>query len=146
VAVTGRDQVAGTDVVEKISAAGGEAIFVRADMGVESDVEGLVAEALRRFGGVDVLVNNAAPVSDIGAGGDAPVSELSTAAFEYMLKVCLYGPFWACRAVIPSLRERGGGSIINISSLVSQNGQPSMPAYCSSKAGLNGLTRQMANE
>jgi NAD(P)-dependent dehydrogenase (short-subunit alcohol dehydrogenase family) len=144
VVVTGRSTVAGEQVAQKIRDAGGTAEFVAANIAEEDGVRQLVAKAADRFGGVDILVNNAAAVDYIGQGGDHPVTEASTKDFDYIMKVGIYAPFWCCKYAIPEMRKRGGGSIVNISSIASTHGLPGTPAYSCSKAALNGLTRQVA--
>jgi meso-butanediol dehydrogenase / (S,S)-butanediol dehydrogenase / diacetyl reductase len=144
VIVTGRDQGGGAEVRNAIRAAGGEATFVSADVSSEDEVRSLVARSVETYGGIDILVNNAAAVEFIGAGGDRPLADQTTEDFDQVLKVGLYGVFWACKYTIPAMIERGAGSIINISSIASQFGQPGVPSYTASKAALNGLTRQVA--
>ena len=144
VVVTGRSTDAGSKVVAQIRATGGEAEFIAADIGSEDGVRQLLGATIARFGGVDILVNNAAAVEYIGQGGDKRVTELDTKDFDYIMKVGLYAPFWLCKHAIPEMQKRGGGAIVNISSLASTHGLPGTPAYSCSKAALNGLTRQIA--
>ncbi len=134
----------GKKVAVEIAEAGGSAIFVRTDVSVEEDVEALMSRASQEFGGIDILVNNAAATSFIAASGYPSLVELSTKDFDVVMKVGVYGPFWACKYAIPSMIERGGGSIINISSLASLVGLPGLPSYAASKGAINALTRQIA--
>src|SRR5262245_32296406 len=146
VVVSGRDAEAGAKVVAEIAAAGGDAIFTRADVGVETDVRGLIASADRKWGRLDILVNNAAPADFIAAGGEESVENLPTENWEYMLRTCAAGPFWGCKYAVPVMRRSGGGSIVNISSMSSKVGLSRLAAYTSAKGALNALTRQVAVE
>ena len=112
VAVHGRDVTRGTAVVETITHAGGEAIFLPADLADEAACTGLVEAAAARLGGLTVLVNNAATAG----GGRSPVGALDTAAWERVLRVNLTSVAWLCRAAIPHMLRAGRGSIVNVSS------------------------------
>ena len=126
--------------LEKLSALGrveGEVCDVRS----EAQVRMMLEECVRVFGGVDILVNNAG----IGIIGKT-VEEMSAAEFEQTLQTNLFGVFYACHHAIPLLKKRGGGYIINISSLAGQNAHPKMAAYNASKFGLNGFTEALMQE
>lgn len=140
VCVTGRDAQRGADVVADIEAVGGRASFVAADLTDEDECAALVAEAIERLGGLTVLVNNAAG----GGGSDGPVRELSTDAWQAVLRINLTAPFWLCRAAVPHMIDAGHGSIVNISTRQAERASPGFSAYIASKAGLNGLTRAIA--
>lgn len=99
-------------------------------------MEGVV----RRFGGVDILVNNA------GVGGFAEVAEQSLDEWRAIIETNLTGVFHCCRAAIPHLRRRGGGWIINISSLAGKNPFAGAAAYCAAKAGLNAFSEALMQE
>lgn len=146
VVVTGRDVEAGTEVVRRIRAAGGQAHYVHANVGDEEDVKRLVAETVNTFGRLDVLINNAAPTSLIAASSDKLMADHTTEEFDAIVKVSLYGVFWCCKYAIPHMIKAGGGSIINISSIASIRGFACVPAYAASKGGMNGLTRQIATD
>jgi NAD(P)-dependent dehydrogenase (short-subunit alcohol dehydrogenase family) len=127
-------------VLEQLSALGkveGEIC----DMRSEAQVEMMLKECDRVFGGVDVLVNNAG----IGIIGKT-VEEMSAEEFEQILQTNLFGVFYACHHTIPMMKRRGGGYIINISSLAGQNAHPKMAAYNASKFGLNGFTEALMQE
>ena len=104
------------------------------------EVEALVAHAVEEFGGVDVLVNNA------GIGLSKTVEETSPDEFRAVLETNLFGVFYGCRAAIPEMKRRGGGYIINISSLAGANPHPRMAAYNASKFGLNGFSEALMQE
>jgi NAD(P)-dependent dehydrogenase (short-subunit alcohol dehydrogenase family) len=142
VVVTGRNAQRGAAVVGEIAAAGGIAHFVSADLHDERACEELVQEAARRLGGLTVLVNNAAG----GDSRDATVAEITSEAWEAILRVDLTAPMWCARASIPHMRAAGRGSIVNISSRQGERPSPGLSAYVAAKAGLNGLTRAIAVE
>jgi 3-oxoacyl-[acyl-carrier protein] reductase len=110
------------------------------DVRVYEEVEALVAHAVEEFGGVDVLVNNA------GIGLFKPVAEMLPEEFRAVIETNLFGVFYGCRAVIPEMKRRGGGYIINISSLAGANPHPQMAAYNASKFGLNGFSEALMQE
>jgi NAD(P)-dependent dehydrogenase (short-subunit alcohol dehydrogenase family) len=141
VVVTGRDHARGNSVVEAITSDGGIATFVAAELSRESECQDLVAAAVDRFGGLSVLVNNAASA---GAGDDGPVGDLTTEAWETALRVNLTAPMWLCRAAIPAMLAIGHGSIINISSRQGERASAGLAGYIASKGGLNALTRSIA--
>jgi NAD(P)-dependent dehydrogenase (short-subunit alcohol dehydrogenase family) len=140
VLVTGRDAARGEATVEAARKTDGQAAFVGADLADEQACAGLVATAVERFGGLTVLVNNAAA----GTGGDGPVAELATPSWEAIVRVNLTAPMWLCRAAIPHMIEAGHGSIVNVSSRQGERASPGLAAYIASKGGLNALTRSLA--
>jgi len=111
------------------------------DVRSEAQVEMMLKECERIFGGADVLINNAG----IGIIGKT-VEEMSAEDFEQTLQTNLFGVFYACHHAIPMMKQRGGGYIINISSLAGQNAHPKMAAYNASKFGLNGFTEALMQE
>jgi 3-oxoacyl-[acyl-carrier protein] reductase len=138
--ICARDKSELKRALEQLSAFGrveGEICDVRS----ESQVKIMLDEAARVFGGVDILVNNAG----IGIMGKT-VEEMSAAEFEQTLQTNLFGVFYACHHAIPFMRRRGGGYIINISSLAGQNAHPRMAAYNASKFGLNGFSEALVQE
>lgn len=112
--------------------------FRRADVGEEADVDALIADAVGRFGGLDVLVNNAAKAAV------ALIPDHSTEDWRRSTAVNLDSVFFASRAAIPHLRQRGGGSIINIASISGLAGDGAYPSYCAQKGAVINLTRAMA--
>ncbi|MDI3402949.1 SDR family NAD(P)-dependent oxidoreductase [Streptomyces cavernicola] len=132
-----------TDLLEEEGRAvaeslGGQGLFVRHDVSDAKSWADAVGAAVERFGRLDALVNNAA------LWRTASVEEETYDNFEALLKVNLLGPFLGIQAVVPALREAGGGSIVNISSTAGLTGLPGHAAYGSSKFGLRGLTRSSA--
>jgi NAD(P)-dependent dehydrogenase (short-subunit alcohol dehydrogenase family) len=104
------------------------------------EVKALVAHTVAELGGVDILINNA------GIGLFASVEELSPEDFRAVLETNLFGVFYCCHEAIPQMKLRGGGYIINISSLAGVNAHPQMAAYNASKFGLNGFSEALMQE
>jgi NAD(P)-dependent dehydrogenase (short-subunit alcohol dehydrogenase family) len=103
-------------------------------------VKSLFEQATSALGGVDVLVNNA------GIGKFATVAEMPPEDFRAILETNLFGVYYCCHEAIPLLKQRGGGYIINISSLAGANPHPRMAAYNASKFGLNGFSEALMQE
>lgn len=140
VAVHGRDAARGAAVVEAITTAGGEAVFLPADLADERACTDLVETAAARLGGLTVLVNNAA----IASGGQSPVGTLDSGIWERVLRVNLTAVAWLCRAAIPHMQHAGHGSIVNVSSRQAERASAGFAPYVASKGGLNALTRSIA--
>ena len=104
------------------------------------EVTALVQHTVAEFGGVDVLVNNA------GIGLFGRVEEMSPEDFRAVLETNLFGVFYCCHEAIPQMKSRGGGYIINISSLAGTNAHPQMSAYNASKFALNGFSEALMQE
>jgi 3-oxoacyl-[acyl-carrier protein] reductase len=113
---------------------------ITCDVRTASSVETAFRTLDSRFSGLDVLVNNA------GVGVGAPVADLSEDEWRRIIDTNLTGVFHCCKAAIPRLRRRGGGWIINISSLASKNPFVGGAAYCASKAGLNAYSEALMQE
>jgi NAD(P)-dependent dehydrogenase (short-subunit alcohol dehydrogenase family) len=112
---------------------------VTADVTSEGDCEAMVAEAVQAFGGLDILVNNAAISRHLS------LTETSVEDYTEVLDVNLLGTFLSCKHAVPALIARGGGSIVNIGSVAGvRDSGTSHPAYCASKAGQLGLTIDLA--
>jgi len=122
--------------------AGGDAHIeaMQADVSDPEQASALVKRVVDRFGGLDILINNA------GVGDFAPVADMSTDAWSRVIGTNLSGVFYCCHASIPEMRRRGGGWIINISSLAGYNAFPGGAAYCASKAGLNAFSEVLMQE
>jgi 3-oxoacyl-[acyl-carrier protein] reductase len=113
---------------------------VRADVRKYAEVEKLMAGAAQRFGGLDILINNA------GVGMFRSVADMSVDEWHTVIDTNLTGVFYCCHAAIPHMRKRGGGWIINISSLAGKNAFVDGAAYCASKAGLNQFSEALMQE
>jgi cyclopentanol dehydrogenase len=127
-------------VVEKdIQAAGGDALFVRLDVTEEADWERAVGRTIERFGRLDVLVNNA------GVGAQGRIEDTTVKEWDHVMDINAKGVFLGTRAVIPAMRQAGGGSIVNISSQLGLVGTDnSSPQYQASKGAVRLLTKATA--
>jgi NAD(P)-dependent dehydrogenase (short-subunit alcohol dehydrogenase family) len=133
-------QVLGCDVKD----AGGEAtmdgigVYRHADVASERDVEALVADAVRRFGTLDVMVNNAAIQIE------EELAETTEEQLDRILAVNLKGVFFGCKHAVRAMRGSGGGSIVNIASILGLVADGILAAYCAAKGGVLGITRATA--
>jgi len=129
----------GQRTVDEITAAGGSAVFVAADVAVADQAAALIAAAVDRFGGLDLLVNNA------GTGGaQLRLHEVEPEDFDRVIGVNLRGTFLCTKYAIPHFLAAGDGRIVNIASTYGLIGAPKAPAYCASKGAIVNLTRQLA--
>jgi len=135
-----RSPEAAADVVATITAAGGKAWSIQADVAVEEQVEAMVKAVLEREGRLDVLVNNA------GITRDGLLMRMKTADWQQVLDLNLTGVFLCTRAVSRSMLKARSGRIINITSVVALMGNPGQANYSAAKAGVIGLTRSSAAE
>jgi 2-dehydro-3-deoxy-L-rhamnonate dehydrogenase (NAD+) len=117
------------------------AFAVHADVSSDASVRRAVAEVLAKTGRLDILVNNAGI-----AGKAAPITEQDDDSWHRTIAVNLTGVFHCIRAVLPSMRERGYGRIVNIASIAGKEGNPNMVPYSATKAGVIGLTKAVAKE
>ena len=140
VLICGRDAGDLRSAAERLSKLGRVESAV-CDVRDEDSVKEMLDASVRSFGGVDVLINNAG----IGYFGKT-VEETSSEEFRQTLETNLFGVFYACHHAIPHMKKRGGGYIINVSSLAGQNPHPKMAAYNASKFGLNGFSEALMQE
>jgi NAD(P)-dependent dehydrogenase (short-subunit alcohol dehydrogenase family) len=141
VVVSDIDESGGAETVRAIQAEAGRAVFVRADASRAEDSEALAAAAVAEFGGLHIAVNNA------GIGGPtAPAGEYPLDGWERVIAVNLSGVFYGMRYQIPAMLESGGGSIVNVASILGQVGFRNSCAYVAAKHGVVGLTRTAALE
>jgi len=132
--------VDGALVEETASLCGGEAVALVADVALERDVERMYAQTAERFGGIDVLYNNAG----ISPGDDASVLDTSVEAWQRVQDVNTKGVFLCCKHGIPYLLERGGGSVINVASFVALLGAAtSQISYTASKGAVLAMSREL---
>jgi len=132
-------------VATEIERAGGRALARRTDVLRLDDLVGLADAAAEAFGGIDGLVNNAAvmgviPMSRVG------FEDIPEAEWDLLFDTNVKGTWSACRAVVPHLRARGGGSIVNVSSNVHFLGSPTRIHYVASKSAIIGFTRTLSRE
>lgn len=130
---------AGERAAEEIRQAGGEAIYVHADVSDPDDCRNMVEVAMQQFGSLDYLVNNA------GIGGAlAPVADYPLDEWNRVLAINLSGVFYGMKYGIPALRKNGGGAIVNVASILGHVGFAGAPAYVAAKHGVVGLTKAAA--
>ena len=128
-------------VADEIATLGAAAEIVRADVGVETEVDGLVGAAIERFGRLDILVNNAA----VG-GGRAPILELSAEAWLETQRVNLLGVFLCTQRAARAMISQGGGAIVNIGSIAPTMAYPNISDYNASKGAVHAFTQTAAKE
>ena len=131
---------AGERVVAAVIASGGTAAYRHTDVGVLADLEATVGFAVEHFGGLDIIHNNAA------ASGGGYVADIDPDTWERSLRVMLTGVFYGMKAAIPAMLARGGGSIVNTSSIESFVAEIMAAPYNTAKAGMINLTRTVAVE
>jgi NAD(P)-dependent dehydrogenase (short-subunit alcohol dehydrogenase family) len=138
--ICGRDEADLRTAIERLGS-DEKAAGTVCDVRNEDQVKAMLDECVRVFGGLDFLVNNAG----VGYFGKT-VEETSSDEFRQTVETNLFGVFYACHHAIPIMKERGGGYIINISSLAGQNAHAKMAAYNASKFGLNGFSEALMQE
>jgi NAD(P)-dependent dehydrogenase (short-subunit alcohol dehydrogenase family) len=131
------------DAASRLAAAGARAIGIAVDVAAEQDTAAMAAAVLETFGGIDILVNNAGIYSSLTP---RPFEEIDPAEWRRVMEVNTLGIFLCARAVLPAMKSRGGGRIINISSGVAFKGNPYMAHYVASKGAVVSLTRALASE
>ena len=151
VVVSGRSVDVGERVVSQIAEAGGEAIFVRADVTVVEDVQNLVDAAVSSFGKLTIMVNNACPTELVydmsgNARADGTLRDITSEGWDSVILGTLTQSFYCCKYAAPALGDAGGGSIINVSSYMGYRGAAGLIGYCSGKSALYGLTKSVAVE
>lgn len=129
----------GQVAVDEIKKAGGEAFFVKADSSKPEDNEALVSQAVQKYGGLDIAVNNAGIGGPLGMTGEYPID-----GWKKVIDINLSGVFYGLRYQIPAMKN--GGSIVNIASILGQAGTKFSPAYVAAKHGVIGLTKGAALE
>lgn len=141
VVLASRKQADLDGVAAKIRQGGGEALAVAAHTGSQEAVEALVQQAVAAYGGVDIVVNNAATNPHFG-----PVITAESSHWDKILDVNVKGYFQVIKACLPSMQGRGGGKVINMASIAGKIPQPGMGVYCVSKAAVLMLTEVLAVE
>jgi len=126
---------------DRLDPSGKQAIAVQVDITIEAEVDRAVSETVKRFGRLDVLVNNA------GISRHRSIEEMTVDMFESVMKVNVTGTFICCRAAVPAMKQQKRGKIVNISSLGGRTGRPGVAVnYAASKAAIIGLTQTLARE
>lgn len=136
-----RSQAEAEATVAELQAAGGQAVCLHADVGIDADCRRIAAVALEHFGRIDVLVNCAGTTDFISF---SDLESVSTETWDRLFRVNVTGAFQCARAVVEPMRRIGGGMIVNVSSVAAQLGQGSSIPYCCSKAALDNLTVSLA--
>ena len=138
VVIADRDVEAGKDCEDRIAAGSGEAVFIETDVSSDEAVAALVEETARRYGGLDILVNCA------GVDVEGTVVDTEPDRWQRVMDVNLASVYRTCRCAIPLMIDAGAGSIVNVASIQGMFGYPHYAAYAATKAGIIGLTRQIA--
>ncbi|MCW0183273.1 glucose 1-dehydrogenase [Zavarzinia sp.] len=138
VAVTDVDEMEGGKVAEAIIAAGGEALFLKQDVADEAQWQAVVAAVVARFGALNILVNNA------GVALSGSVEETSLEDWRWLMSINLDAVFLGTKHAILAMKETGGGSIVNLSSIEGIIGDPNLAAYNASKGGVRIFTKSAA--
>src|SRR5438874_11216554 len=138
--ITDLDDPGGQALVEKIGGAGGEAIYLHQDVGVEEDWPPIIETVERRFGRLDVMVANA------GIGILCRAVEMSLSDWRRQTAVNLDGVFLSVKYAVPAMRRAGGGSIIITSSLAGLGGSAGLAGYCATKGGVRLFAKAVAME
>ncbi len=139
VAVTDINESAGKEVVELIRQAGGSTEYWSLDTSDEANVQSVFAEVVERFGPINILVNNAGI-----AGINKPTHEVTREEWNAVINVNVNGVFYCTKHVIPVMRQAGGGSIINLSSIYGMIGAADLPPYHASKGAVTLMTKNDA--
>jgi NAD(P)-dependent dehydrogenase (short-subunit alcohol dehydrogenase family) len=141
VVVAGRREAGGAESVALIQKAGGEGLFVRTDVNVESDIASLVARTLEHFGRLDFAFNNAG----VGGEGGAGIANTSD-AYERIMNINVRGVFFSMKYQIPAMLLSGGGAIVNNASILGLRPRAGSPIYSASKAAVIALSKSVALE
>src|SRR5215212_1155181 len=140
VAIAEIDGRSGEETAHRIAGAGGEAIAIRTDVGEPESIEAAIRRTVGHYGRLNVLHNNAGGSTDANAV-EAPLEE-----FWRAIRLDLFGTFLGCRFGIPEIIRSGGGSVINMASVVALMGFPGRDCYTAAKGGVAALTRSLAVE
>ncbi len=135
------DKKGGDETVAQIVATGSKAIFVKADTSKPGDSKNVVEQAVKQFGGLHIAVNNAGIGGPLGPLGEYPID-----GWDKVISINLSGVFYGLRYQIPAIVTSGGGSIVNISSILGKVGTKGSAAYVAAKHGVIGLTEAAALE
>ncbi len=139
VVISGRDEVKGRSVVERITAEGGRAIFVRADVSVEADCRALIDRTVAHYGQIDILVNN------VGLSSRGNIEDTSVELWDKLFATNVRSAFICIQQAVRFMKEKQRGSIINIGSVNAYIGEPKLMAYSATKGALMTLTRNTAS-
>jgi NAD(P)-dependent dehydrogenase (short-subunit alcohol dehydrogenase family) len=141
VVISDVDEQGANATLAEIKSKGGEATFIKADTSKPEDSKNVVAKAVQQYGGLDIAVNNAGIGGPIGPVGDYPID-----GWDKVISINLSGVFYGMRYQIPALLASGGGSIVNMASILGKVGTKGSAAYVAAKHGVIGLTETAALE
>ncbi len=141
VVVSGRRETEGQETVLQIEAAGGEALFVKADVSNEADVINLVNKTVEKFGGLHIAFNNAGV-----EGHPAPITQVTSEDYQHVFDINVKGVLLSLKHEVPAMLKSGGGSIINTSSVAGLVGMANVSVYVASKHAVIGITKSVALE
>src|SRR5213595_362269 len=141
VVVSGRRERAGEEVVAEITASGGEAIFIRADVSKEPDVKAMIERTLATFGRLDCAFNNAGIEQAL-----TPLPDQTEDTYDQIMDINVKGVWLSLKHEIPAMLQNGGGAIVNNSSVAGLIGFATAPIYAASKHAVAGLTKSVALE
>ncbi len=140
IVITSRTDTQLQNAARDIASVGGKCLPVEGDVSRTQDIERIVEECRKAFGSIDILVNNA------GISKESPFMDLSLSDWDRTLNVNLMGVVHCIRALLPEMRMKGAGKIINIASAAGLRGLPNSAAYSASKAGIIALTQSLGDE
>lgn len=141
VVVSDIDEKGGNETLTAITARGGDAIFVKADTAVPDEHKKLVDQTVQQFGGLHIAVNNAGIGGTLNTVGEYPID-----GWDKVISINLSGVFYGMHYQIPAMIHSGGGSIVNMASILGKVGTKGSPAYVAAKHGVIGLTEAAALE
>ena len=141
IVVSDMNEDGGRDTVKLVEQQGGDAIFVKANVAQPADMESLVKQAVDHYGALHVACNNAGVGGETVRTADYPIDE-----WKRVLDINLSGVFYGMKYQIPAMLKSGGGSIVNIASILGAVGFATAPAYAAAKHGVVGLTQTSALE
>jgi len=141
IVVVDHDAALGQETTDLVQAAGGKAIFVRADVSKSADVQAYVKAALATYGRIDCFFNNAGIEGTV-----VPTVEYDDDMFDRVIAVNLRGVFLGLKHVLPGMIAQGSGNVVNTASIAGLVGSPNMAAYVASKHGVMGLTKVASGE
>jgi 3-oxoacyl-[acyl-carrier protein] reductase len=140
VVVADLNETTGAQTANEITKSGGTGVFIKANIAKQAEAKSLVEETKKRFGRIDILLNNA------GIMRDATLLKMTEESFDQVIEVNLKGTFNCTQAIAPIMIEQGKGKIINVSSIVGLYGNFGQTNYVASKAGIIGMTKVWARE
>ncbi len=142
VVVSGRRETEGNETVKQVQAAGGEAVFIQADVTKEADIARVVAEAVNNYGRLDIAFNNAGAAVETSM----PVTEVTESEYRRLFDINVWGVMAAIKHEVPAMLKSGGGSIINTSSIAGHVGMATASIYIATKHAVEGITKTAALE